>query len=248
MEAVTVHMNEVLLGHKQSNFKHQWTLPLKDRPKGVGKMVDRRNMTGGQAKKCMKGMIQLVPLCYSPQFDKSSTNPSITRRKNADLEDKWNELLSVFVPMVERLEQREDFTDEDIADTHRLTATFMHHYVDIFGKDGVTNYIHLLGAGHITYYLLKYRNVARFSQQGWEALNQLLKQFYFNNTNQGECNGNSNGEMIRGQHLRPLMRLAMQRNLWLLGHGQRYFEEGVDVEAELLLELDTLDEANDNVL
>ena len=133
-------------------------------------MVDRRNMTGSHAKKCMEGMKELITLCYSSQFDEASTNPRKTRKRNEALEKKWHDLDSVFVPMVKKLEQKEDFSDSDIADTHRLTALFMHHYVDIFGMDGITNYVHLLGAGHITYYLLKYRNIARFSQQGWEAL------------------------------------------------------------------------------
>ena len=77
--------------------------------------------------------------------------------------------------------------------------------------------------------------MARFAQQGWEALNQLLKQFYFNNTNHGGCNGNQSGDMLKGQHLRPLMRLATRRNAWLLGHGQKFFENGMGV-----LELDSL--------
>jgi hypothetical protein len=63
-------------------------------------------------------------------------------------------------------------------------------------------------------------------------LNQLLKHYYFNNTNHGGSSGNggknnaglyTNG-VISGDHCRPLMRLCQRSIMWKLGLGDAYFE------------------------
>jgi hypothetical protein len=35
------------------------------------------------------------------------------------------------------------------------------------GKEGITNYIHMLGSSHVSYYMKEHRNLYKFSQQGW---------------------------------------------------------------------------------
>jgi len=55
------------------------------------------------------------------------------------------------------------------------------------GKEGVTNYIHMLSSGHIQYYMKIHRNLYKYSQQGWESLNEKFKLTFFNNT---QCGGN----------------------------------------------------------
>lgn len=46
------------------------------------------------------------------------------------------------------------------------------------GRDGMTNYIHTLGADHVTYYLLKKPNLYRYRNQTWERLNKHVRQKY----------------------------------------------------------------------
>jgi hypothetical protein len=40
----------------------------------------------------------------------------------------------------------------------------------------------MIGSGHMTFYLQEWRNLYRYSQQGWEALNSLLTNIYFKRT------------------------------------------------------------------
>ena len=61
----------------------------------------------------------------------------------------------------------------------------MQDWLSLWGKAGVTNYIHMLISGHITEYMIKFRSLYRFSQQGWENLNHILKSFFFKRTNHG---------------------------------------------------------------
>jgi hypothetical protein len=43
----------------------------------------------------------------------------------------------------------------------------------------------MIGAGHLAEYLYKWRNLYRYSQQGWEAMNALIKTFFYRRTNHG---------------------------------------------------------------
>jgi len=108
----------------------------------------------------------------------------------------------------------------------------MCQWVDLYKGNHMTNYMHVIGAGHLTYFAKHYGNLYRFSQQGWESLNKLIKHFYYNNTNHGGSYGNGgkdeNGDFtkptISGQHCLPLMRFCQRFMMWKLGHGDAYFE------------------------
>jgi hypothetical protein len=129
--------------------------------------------------------------------------------------------------------ERQEFTNEDIDKLHILCNKLMCQWMDLLGTFHMTNYLHIIGSGHFTFFAVKYRNLYRYSQQGWKLLNQLLKHYYFNNTNHGDAAGNggkSNAgqytkEVISGYHCRPLMQLCQRSIMWKLGIGDQYFED-----------------------
>jgi hypothetical protein len=49
----------------------------------------------------------------------------------------------------------------------------------------MTNYIHLLSSGHLAFYLRKWGNLWKYSQQGRESLNSLMKSVYNRQSQQG---------------------------------------------------------------
>jgi hypothetical protein len=64
---------------------------------------------------------------------------------------KWLQLLERYHSLMAQLKTDEDF--EDI-DTHRLQFEidkFIKLYIDMHGQNNVTNYIHILAAGHLRY-------------------------------------------------------------------------------------------------
>jgi hypothetical protein len=69
--------------------------------------------------------------------------------------------------------------------------SFCEMYFRQVGLEGMTNYFHLLFAGHYSYFLLKYGNLYRFSQQGWENVNSVLKRSFHSNTQKGGGKGGS---------------------------------------------------------
>ena len=227
VEALETYMNTEILGSKTS--PSQWRVPL-ERKKGKGLKLEPRNMTGGVAEKCIHALKDIVSLVYSADYDEDCLDKEVLRILKEDLVMQWHQMLDHFLEILKTLDRNEDIPEDDdwpILEFHYHCNKFMQLYCDIFGDSGITNYIHLLGAGHITYYLRKRRNLAKFSQEGWEALNQLLKSFYFHNTNHGGFVGRSkDGDTIKGEHLKPLVRLIVRRLMWLTGLGDKFFLEG----------------------
>jgi hypothetical protein len=98
------------------------------------------------------------------------------------------------------------------------------------GYDGVTNYIHMLGAGHIRYYLRKWGNLHRFQNQGWEAYNAMITSFWHHRTRKG-------GGKLNRSKIVPIAQWILRLMLWKTGVAQRYFssldaERIVDNESE----------------
>lgn len=58
-------------------------------------------------------------------------------------------------------------------------------WIDLFGDKGITNYIHLLGSGHMLYFIKKYGCLYLYSQQGWKSLNSNIQTFIHQNTQRG---------------------------------------------------------------
>ncbi len=55
----------------------------------------------------------------------------------------------------------------------------------LFGEEGITNYIHILGSSHMLYFLQKYNCLYMYSQQGWEDLNNRCQAVLLHNSSRG---------------------------------------------------------------
>ena len=85
----------------------------------------------------------------------------------------------------------ENYTVDEL-DAYKVHADeFFQVWVKLHGRHGIKNYIHMIGSGHILIYMRRWSNLTKYSQQGWEALNALIKLFFFRRTNKG---GKNNGE------------------------------------------------------
>ena len=98
--------------------------------------------------------------------------------------------------------------------------------MSIAGLEGMTNYIHLLGSGHISYYLKKYRNLYRYSNQSWERLNKRVKRFYLQRTQRGGHGKyvwkDHTNELVC-MHTKPKARWLQRVIMWNTGLGAAHF-------------------------
>jgi hypothetical protein len=102
----------------------------------------------------------------------------------------WTRANNNYQSAIVLLHKKEDFTNEQVASFQKQANIFFQSWVKLHGIEGVTNYIHMMGSGHFTEYLYKWKNLYRYSQQGWEAMNALIKTFYYHRTNHGGSTGN----------------------------------------------------------
>ena len=87
--------------------------------------------------------------------------------------------------------KEDDFMDGKIKAFQDLTDNFYEEWIKLNGREGITNYVHMLDTGHIAYFLWLYRNLYQFSNQGWESLNSKIMMINFHNAQHSRyCGGN----------------------------------------------------------
>ena len=90
------------------------------------------------------------------------------------------------------------------------------------GKEGITNDIHMLGSGHVKYYMSIHRNLYKYSQQGWESLNKTFKLIFFNHMQRGG-NFGKNSEETERSYLKSIYRAFQHEVLWISGVAEDHF-------------------------
>jgi hypothetical protein len=134
--------------------------------------------------------------------------------KDEERRKAWDACISVYREMMQVARKHDDFSDEEIDQFQNLADDFFLGWITLHQGDGVTNYVHMLGSGHFRYYLQEWRNLYRYSQQGWESLNALIKLFYFRRTQRGGHGGKKDEPNSK---IKPIARWISRRLFWLSG-------------------------------
>jgi len=97
---------------------------------------------------------------------------------------------------------------------------FFQEWIGIFGVEGVSNYIHLLGSGQMLYFIKNYGCLYLYSQQGWEALNNRIQTYIQQSSGRGGHNTGANG----GQsYIFPLVCFVLRDLMWKTGEADHFF-------------------------
>jgi hypothetical protein len=185
------HVNSKILGTE--SCKGNWSIPSEG--KGKGYTIGKLSISNLIARKFMDKFDALVDLC-------------IKDKKN---NYKWKMCVQMYKEVINLARQREDFTDEQIELFQDKADEFFINWIELNNKDGVTNYIHMLGSGHFKHFLTQHRNLYAYSQQGWESLNSLIKQFYFRRTQQG---GNSGTRDTKNSRIIYIIKWVQRKLYW----------------------------------
>ena len=132
----------------------------------------------------------------------------------------------MFPPIITALRKRSSFSDEKNTQLQKDIDVWHHDWMLLTGLEGMTNYIHLLGSGHISYYLKKYMNIYRYSNQSWERLNKRVKRFYLQRTQRGGYGkqaGKDADNVFICKHTKPLSRWLQRVIMWNTGLGAEFF-------------------------
>ena len=116
------------------------------------------------------------------------------------------------------LESKNVFGFDDVCKFQLVCDLFADDYISLTGRDGMTNYFHFMVAGHFSYFLLKHKNLYKYSQQGWERINGKANQLYFHNTQKGGGRGGSS-------KLLPILLTFCRELLWRFKFGDELFNK-----------------------
>jgi hypothetical protein len=76
----------------------------------------------------------------------------------------------------------------------------------------------MVGAGHVKFYLKKWRNLNRYSNQGWEYYNKMVTAFWHHQKTKG---GSKNDR----PQIRAIARWTLRLMLRKTGVAQKFFSE-----------------------
>jgi hypothetical protein len=113
------------------------------------------------------------------------------------------------------LRKNTDATDEEIAAFQDHVDAWFRDWVKVYGKEGCTHYTHMMSSSHVMRFIQEWKFLHRFSQQGWEALNALIKAYFFRRTNRGGLSKNSTWK----SKLQGIASWLQRRIMWYSGKG-----------------------------
>ena len=180
-----------------------WKIPVaNDSNKRV---VQDLTMPNCHVWKFMKEFHEITAVCFDTTNDKEKA------RKEA-----WDKCHDLWMVVVEKDRKKEDFTDAEIEAFQGHCDKFIDAWLQLLpGDTGMTNYFHIVAASHLSYYLREWRNLYRFSQQGWEGINGVIKALLHKRSQHGGNSG-KNGE--RNSKVEPIARWALRQMFFFSGN------------------------------
>jgi len=200
IESVEHFINTGIFGTQQS--RAQWELPLNENSE-----LEMVSFTAWRVKKIMEWLGDLATVLF--------------RNEDENRLRQWQEMLTKYLHVIKVAFQHEDFGDEEIEEFQDRVDEWFYLYVELVGLPGITNYMHLLGAGHLHYYLKTWGSLYRYQQQGWEMKNGIIASFVNRRTRRGGAGGKYGP--AHTSRVRPIMEWFQRSCAWSTGDSNRFF-------------------------
>ena len=199
--AVEILVNKELV--RNVDAYGQWRFPTEDR-----KTVSNFTLSNPTCRKFIDNVIEyLLPVCLDKHTEEEK--------------DQWKHHWVLYQEVISKIRQHKIFTDSEIFEFQQTADSWYNHGINLCGEDFITNYTHVIGAGHAAWQLFTYRSFYKYCNQGSEAYNSWYKSHYLKSTNRGGHNNNKDGFR---SHLEPVIRCAQRELGWRTGLGDYYFE------------------------
>jgi hypothetical protein len=189
----------------------QWKLPVTKEAEQI--KIDHIQVRNNIARCIVKDIEVVIEAAWPPE--------------RIDFQTQLIDCISNYRKAMELLTLHRELTKEECDQFQDHIDDFYEIWINIFGDEGITNYIHMLGSGHIYYFLKKYGCLYLYSQQGWEALNNTIQTFIHQSSQRG---GFGSGDGNRKSYIFPLVRMIVRDLLWKTYEADKFFirleEEG----------------------
>jgi hypothetical protein len=213
IQVISDVMNQEILGTIEN--KAQWKLPTESR-KGENLVIGTINIENYRGHRIMESFEKIVDQCIVE-----------TKKKQ-----KWRYAVNNYNSAMVILRQKEKHSAEDISN-FQLMIDRAYIVLRSMYKHGVaTNYFHMLSSRHISWFMEHVGPLNNYSNQGFEALNHLMKRYLNTRTNKG------GGRSKCKSKLRPIANLFLRRLIWTFGVHDAYdakisYTNGSTLDAEI---------------
>jgi hypothetical protein len=126
----------------------------------------------------------------------------------------WDEHFELWNEVMETARRQDYFELAEIEEFQEQADAWYLKWYQLQGRDGISNYIHMISSGHIAFYLKEWGNLYKYSQQGWESMNSLMKSVYYRRTQRGRNGGKKDEPNLR---VVPIARWLQRKLYFLLG-------------------------------
>ena len=206
------------LGELGPTWTHQWSDTGAKALKNIKLPLD-------QSKKIFKES-QLAKLFAAVDVAVDETKP--------DLRSDWKLFLTHYVKAIEILTKSVEYASCDIDVLEEHIDVAYTHLMRIAGIQGVTNYFHYLGSGHIVWLIRMYGNIWRYRNEGVEGLNGTLSLRYNKFNNKGGNKGSRKNKLETPNRkcwaFEVLGSWMARLCMWQLGLGLQVFEKDSPLE------------------
>ena len=86
----------------------------------------------------------------------------------------WKTTISKFHDIISGLQVRHAYSSDKVDAFQNMADDCFISWLDLVGYDGITNYFHMLGAGHVRYYLHQWGNLFHLQTKGGRHTMQWL--------------------------------------------------------------------------
>jgi hypothetical protein len=214
-----------------------------------------------RAKRLIQHYEEILRVCF-PESERGrkrvrEDEDQLNRSAKCRVYTDWVELLKLFQVAMHDLRQLTEFTEEQIDTMQDHFDAFGDKYIDMFGIQRVTQYIHQMISGHIRDHVIKYGPLALISNQGIEYLMGEVKRYVLRKSLRGGCRYSLDEDIMKEYVLKFLYRCNKNSYIDPLdcyGSLSTDFKEWLDRNVNMnelpevdLVEVD-IDHNNDNIL
>lgn len=189
LERVSKAMNTEILGAPGN--VGQWKVPL-DHSQSGERSIGQVNFENYRGRIILQHLKILIEICIVDQ-----------EKKN-----KWVYASNLYNRAMILLRKQSDNTDEEKKEFQLSINKCYLVLRSMYQQNIATNYWHMLSSGHILWFMNKVGCLHKYSNQGWEALNRLVKNYLDRRTNMG------GGRDKTKSKLKPLASLFLRRLFW----------------------------------
>lgn len=201
------------------NHKSEYKIHFASEEEGSSGTIAKIGFKKQQARRMIENIGPLLDVCFPD---------------DETLVEQLKRSLNHYHQAMDLLRKRTDYVEEEIKQFRFHVDEWFRIWIRKFGRDTYSNYMHMMHSGHIEEEMRLFRCLYRYSQEGLEAMNALIKAYFYRRSERGGGKGEATDCRVA-----PIGRWVQRRWCWMaISYCERIGDsKDVELTDEVLLEL-----------